>query len=175
MATLAFLPVQRLSMSPRTAGGAWGAVAVTIWGVYLALARAHVVQGTTPSDLAFVRYTVAGLLMLPWLLCQSPGTMADIGWRRAGVLTWLAGPLFILVGASGFLFAPLSHGAVVQPAAVTVAGLALGALVLSDRITRNRAAGAAVILAALLWLRDPARWSAVSPHLVGTCCSFSPG
>lgn len=142
-------------LSPAIKGTAWGIAAVTIWGVYLAFARANVSAGVLPADLAFVRYTVAGAIMLPWLLRHSPLTLAGMGWRSGVVLTLLAGPLFILAGSSGFLFAPLSHGAVVQPAAITVVGLALGALVLGDRLTRMRVLGAAVILAGLAFIAGP--------------------
>lgn len=142
-------------LSPAVHGAAWGVAAVTIWGVYLAFARADVSAGVLPTDLAFVRYTIAGIIMLPWLVQHSPGTLAGMGWRKGLVLSLLAGPLFILAGASGFLFAPLSHGAVVQPAAITVAGLALGALLLGDRLTRMRIAGAIVILAGLALVAGP--------------------
>jgi drug/metabolite transporter (DMT)-like permease len=81
--------------------------------------------------------------------------MAGVGWRRAGMLTLLAGPLFILAGASGFHFAPLAHGATVQPAAITIAGLTLGALVLGDPLTRARIAGGAVIVAGLALVAGP--------------------
>lgn len=155
--TAAVLPQARSgpTLSPAMQGTAWGLAAVTIWGVYLAFARANVSAGVQPADLAFVRYTVAGLIMLPWLLRHSPATLAGMGWRRGVVLSLLAGPLFILAGASGFLFAPLSHGAVVQPAAITVAGLALGALMLGDRLTRMRLIGAGVILIGLALVAGP--------------------
>ena len=136
-------------------GALWGALAVTIWGVYLAVARANVSGGILPADVAFVRYTVAGLLMLPWLLRHSPSTMAGLGWSKALMLTALAGPLFILVSASGFQFAPLAHGAVVQPAAITVAGLLLGAVLLRDSLTQTRVIGAGVILAGLAFIAGP--------------------
>jgi drug/metabolite transporter (DMT)-like permease len=136
-------------------GAIWGGVAVSIWGVYLAVARANVSGGILPADVAFVRYAVAGLLMLPWLLRHSPSTMAGLGWGKALVLTALAGPLFILVSASGFQFAPLAHGAVVQPAAITVAGLALGAVLLRDQLTQTRVIGAGVILAGLAFIAGP--------------------
>jgi drug/metabolite transporter (DMT)-like permease len=72
-----------------------------------------------------------------------------------------------LAGASGFLFAPLSHGAVVQPAAITVAGLAFGALVLGDRLTRTRVAGAGVIVAGLALVAGPAAIDGGLRALVG--------
>ena len=168
MATLALPPAASVpKLSPVMQGIAWGVVAVTIWGVYIAFARASVGAGVLPTDIAFVRYSVAGAIMLPWLLRHSPRTLAGIGWRRGVVLGLLAGPLFILAGATGFRFAPLSHGAVVQPAAITIAGLALGALVLRDRLTRPRVIGAAVILAGLALVAGPGALHGGVQSLVG--------
>ncbi len=129
------MPTFRLSLSAPVHGVAWRPLAVTIWGVYLAFAQAGVNAGVQPVDLAFVRFATAGAIMLPWLLRRSPGTLGGVGWRRAAVL---ARPVFILVGASGFLFAPLSHGAIMQPAGLTMGGLVLGALVLRDRGSHGR-------------------------------------
>lgn len=149
------LPYPRLVPPLHVQGVLWGLTAVTIWGIYLAFAKAGVNAGIPPADLAFVRYATAGAILLPWLLRHSPRTLAGVGWGKAAVLTLLAGLLFILVGASGFLFAPLSHGAVVQPVALTIGGLALGALVLRDRLTPNRVIGGAVILAGLALVAGP--------------------
>lgn len=136
-------------------GAAWGVVAVAIWGIYLAVARTNVSVGIAPADLAFVRFAVAGPIMLPWMLSHPPNGATGMGWGRAAILAILAGPLFILIGASGFHFAPLSHGAVVQPAAVTVATLGLSALLLGHSLTRRRVAGAGVILAGLVLVAGP--------------------
>ena len=156
-------------------GALWGAIAVTIWGVYLAVARANVSGGILPADVAFVRYTVAGLLMLPWLLRHSPSTMAGLGWSKALMLTALAGPLFILVSASGFQFAPLAHGAVVQPAAITVAGLLLGAVLLRDSLTQTRVIGAGVILAGLAFIAGPSALIGGLSSLAGDALFASAG
>lgn len=168
MSTVALSSACRVpAISPTTQGFAWGVTAVTIWGVYIAFARASVGAGVQPTDIAFVRYVTAGAIMLPWLLRHKPATLADIGWRHGVVLSLLAGPLFILAGASGFHFAPLSHGAVVQPAAITIAGLALGALVLRDRLTTPRAIGAGVILFGLALVAGPSAVGGGLRSLVG--------
>jgi drug/metabolite transporter (DMT)-like permease len=168
MAALASAPLAPAAvLSPTARGVLWGLTAVAIWGVYLAFARQSVSNGLAPADLAFVRFLVAGALLLPWLLRRSPATLAGVGWRRGAALALLAGPLFILVGASGFIWAPLSHGAVVQPAALTVAGLALGALVLGDRLTRPRLVGAAVILAGLPLVAGPEALGGGGRALIG--------
>jgi drug/metabolite transporter (DMT)-like permease len=142
-------------LPPALRGTLWGLVAVAIWGLYLAAARAGVTAGIAPADLAFLRYATAGLILLPWLLRHAPRGAAGIGWRRAAALTLLAGPLFILLGTTGFRFAPLAHGAVVQPAALTLGGVLLGAWVLGDRLTPMRLLGSAVILAGLAGIAGP--------------------
>lgn len=145
----------RPRLSPALQGMVWGAVAVAIWGVYLAFSRLSIRTGVAPADLAFVRYVTAGLIMLPWLLRHRPAGLAGIGWGRALGLSLVAGPLFILVGASGFHFAPLAHGAVVQPAAVTIGGLVLGAWLLRLYPSRAGVIGAAVIVAGLALVAGP--------------------
>ena len=148
-------PAARRAPDPVRSGLAWGGAAVAIWGVYLAVARAGVAHGAAPSDLAFLRYAVAGVATLPWFARFAPAQIRRLGWARIATLAVLAGPPFVLASAGGFRLAPLSHGAVVQPGAITVAGLALGALLLGDRVTRGRLAGAGVILAGLAVVAGP--------------------
>lgn len=140
---------------PISVGFALGLLAALIWGGYLALARAGVAAGLAASDIAFIRYTVAGLVMMPWLLAHQPATLAGVGWRRGLMLATLVGPLFILIGVGGYSYAPLAHGAVLQPAALTLAGMGLAALVLGDRLTRARLAGALVIVLGLAVIAGP--------------------
>lgn len=78
-------------------GFALGLSATVIWGGYLAMARAGIAAGLVASDIAFIRYGVAGLVMMPWLLRHRPATLAGVGWRRGAVLALLVGPLFILI------------------------------------------------------------------------------
>ena len=162
-------------LPPALRGTLWGLAAVAVWGLYLASARAGVTAGIAPVDLAFLRYGTAGLVLLPWLLHHAPHRAGGIGWRRAAVLTLLAGPLFVLLGTTGFRFAPLAHGAVVQPAALTLGGVLLGAWVLKDRLTLMRVAGAAVILAGLAAIAGPGLLRGGPSTLVGDAFFASAG
>lgn len=166
---------RRFTLSPSVQGTLWGLSAVSIWGIYLAVARANVGAGILPVDIAFVRYATAGLVMLPWLLRHWYATRADVGLGKAAVLTALAGPLFILVGASGFAFAPLSHGSVIQPAAITIGGLLFGAVLLGDAITRRRLVGTAIILSGLLFVAGPAAFEGGRQQIVGDMLFASAG
>jgi drug/metabolite transporter (DMT)-like permease len=140
---------------PLARGALLGGTAALIWGLYLALARQGVTQGLAPADIAVFRYVTAGLVMAPWLVKAGALDLAGIGWRRGLVLATLAGPLFILLGVGGYLFAPLAHGAVVQPAVVTLATMLLAALVLGDRPDRARATGAAIVVGGVVLVAGP--------------------
>jgi drug/metabolite transporter (DMT)-like permease len=147
--------IRRVLLAPETRGMALGAVAVIIWGAYLAFARAGVSSGLTGFDFTAIRYGTAGLIMLPWLLRHQPETMGGIGWSRAFWLMLLAGPLFIWLGVGGYAFAPLAHGAVVQPASVMIGTTVLAALVLKDRPDRARLTGLAFIASGLAVIAGP--------------------
>lgn len=148
-------PLAMLFARPEVQGLALGLLAASIWGGYLAMARAGVSAGLHATDIAAIRYGVAGLIMLPWLVTHRVTTMQDIGMIRACVLVLLVGPLFILIGVGGYEFAPLAHGAVVQPAALTIGSIGLAYLVLGERPTRHRIIGIAVILAGLAVVAGP--------------------
>jgi len=136
-------------------GVVYGLLAATIWGAYLAMAKSGLGHGLHASDIAAVRYGTAGLVMLPWMARHGVGRLREIGTLRALALTILVGPLFILIGVGGYGFAPLAHGAVVQPAALTLGAIGLAALLLGERPTPARIAGIGVILAGLVVIAGP--------------------
>jgi drug/metabolite transporter (DMT)-like permease len=142
------------ALSPEARGMMLGAAAATIWGLYLALARQGVSTGLTPVDIAAFRYVTAGLVMLPWLVVAWPEVRA-VGLWRSLALAALAGPPFILLGVGGYQFAPLAHGAVVQPATVTVLGMILATLVLGEALTRARILGTTIIVAGIAVIAGP--------------------
>lgn len=144
-----------LGMSTKTLGIVLGMTAAAIWGAYLVLARSGVNAGLTASDIAFFRYGTAGLIMLPWLLMHRPATVAGVGRGRAAVLAALAGPLFVFASVGGYMFAPLAHGAILQPSGLTIGALVLAALVLKDRPGPGRIMGVAVILGGLVVIAGP--------------------
>jgi drug/metabolite transporter (DMT)-like permease len=154
---------------PRTASREWrgyafGATAALIWGLYLALARQGISSGLTPIDIAVFRYVTAGVVMLPYAVLHW-SSLRTIGFWRGLVLTALAGPPFILFAVGGYQFAPLAHGAVIQPAMVTVLSMLLAMIVLGERLGLGRIAGVAVILSGVALIAGPGLFSgsALSP------------
>lgn len=154
-------------LSPETLGMALGIAAALIWGSYLAMARAGITSGLAAPDIAFIRYSIAGVIMLPWLLTHQPASLAGVGWRRGAVLALLAGPLFVLIGAGGYRFAPLAHGAVIQPAALTCGAMITAAIVFHERLTLARMVGLAVILVGLVVIAGPGLFQGTAVTPVG--------
>lgn len=135
--------------SPTATGIAAGIAAAVIWATYLAFAKSGTSDGLMPQDFVLLRFGTAAAIMLPWLLRNDPIGLAGIGWRRAIVLTLLAGPPFILLGTAGYVFAPLAHGAVIQPSTITLASMFAAAFLLKERLTRDKLIGVGLIIAGL--------------------------
>ena len=123
-------------------GGSLGLSAVIMWGAYLAFARAGTKAGLQPQDFIFLRFGVAGVVMLPWLVGNGVGGLARVGWGRGMVLALFAGPAFVGFGTAGYVFAPLAHGAVLLPTSVTLGVMGAAFLVFGERPTRWRDRGA---------------------------------
>jgi drug/metabolite transporter (DMT)-like permease len=62
----------------------------------------------------------------------------------------LGGPGLSILSHAGFIFAPLGHGAVIQPSTATLGGLLLATLILREPLSRTRALGALTIVAGLV-------------------------
>lgn len=148
-------PLPSLLDRPELKGVGLGLLAAAIWGSYLAMARVGVSAGLHASDIAALRYGIAAVIMLPWLMRHGLLTMAGVGLMRGAALALFAGPLFIIVGVSGYAFAPLAHGAVLQPAGMTLGSIGLAILVLGERPTLARTVGVAAILAGLAVIAGP--------------------
>ena len=136
--------------SPVVQGLAWGLLAAAIWASYSVLARLGVKAGLSPGDLTLLRFAPGALLMAPLLWRWGWRDLAGIGWRRGLLLTLLAGPGFSLLFMTGFTLAPLAHGAVIAPACQMLAGVGLSAWLAQQRLTRETALGAAVVVLGLL-------------------------
>ena len=140
---------QSPALSPALTGIAAGIFAALIWATYLVFAKSGTGVGLMPQDFVLLRFGTAAAIMLPWLLRNDPRTLAGIGWRRAIILTVLAGPPFILLGTGGYVFAPLAHGAVIQPSTITLVSMFAAAFLLKERLTADKLIGVALIIAGL--------------------------
>ncbi len=144
--------------APEWLGVIYGASAAIIWGSQLVMSRAGATMGMDGFDVAALRGGVAGMAMLPWLLSRrrygsGPGLTP---WRHALGLALAAGPLFMILSMAGFHYAPLPHGAVLQPSAMVLTSMFLSALLLGEALRPRRLIGAVVIIFGLAMIAGPA-------------------
>lgn len=139
------------------------AVAVLIWASYPVATRAAL-TGTcpfTPAELVTLRFSVAALLLIPYLLMHG---------RRVDRSTWQRGvPLALFHGAGmaalaiyGMQLAPANHAAALGPGASPAWVALLGFLVFAQRPSRRAVTGAALCVTGVLVLTF---WSASAKSL----------
>ena len=94
----------------------YGVLAAMIWGGQPVVSKLGYRATMTADDLTFLRYVVSGTLMLPFVMKRGIWNACGLGWRRAGILMLIAGPVYSLVLIGGLTWAPASHGALIYPA-----------------------------------------------------------
>lgn len=128
----------------------YGALAAFGWAAGLVAARHGVQAGLTPADLVFYRFSLFGLILLPYVFRGGVGAPGGLRWSQALALTLTGGLITAYCSNSGFLFVPLGHGAVIQPSSASLAGLVLTAIFLGERLPLTRVVGAFGIVAGLI-------------------------
>jgi drug/metabolite transporter (DMT)-like permease len=114
-------------------GFLYGLAVALIWGAQPVVATFGYRAGLTAFDLTMLRFGASGLLMLPFVLKRGLWDACGVGWKRAIVLTLLAGPTYNLVLIGGLHWAPASHSSLIFPACTPVFTALLARLVLKDR------------------------------------------
>lgn len=148
------LPARTFGIPTHVLGIAVGLLAASIGALYTVFARWGLAQGMGVWDLTFLRFAVAGVLMLPVLFVAYRQDAAGLiaRWRLWLLVSVLAGPLFGLLMFGALQFAPPAHAAVFPFAAMSVMGMLLSAYLLGDRITARKLAGLGAVLFGLAWL-----------------------
>jgi drug/metabolite transporter (DMT)-like permease len=127
-----------------------GAGAALCWALGFVAARHGIDVGVSPLILALHRYVWTGLALLPLAAQSGFGDIRRLGWRRAILLTLFGGLPQAILSYAGYLFVPLGHGGIIQPACASLGGLLLAWLVLHEPLPGRRIAGALAIVFGLL-------------------------
>ncbi|PZO02726.1 MAG: hypothetical protein DCF30_04580 [Hyphomicrobiales bacterium] len=124
-----------------------GLLTSLIWGVQAVVSRQSVADGLSAADVTILRFAVASLLLLPLALRRMrPFPVGRLGWRRALILTALAGAPYALVLVGGATFAPALHASVIVPGLIPVMTVALAFAVMGERPGQWRMLGLALVL-----------------------------
>lgn len=126
------MPYPLIRWTPRLAIVAMLAT-IVVFGTNFAVSRYGIQHGLSAYDIVFLRFGVAGPLLLPLFVQRGVRDCAGIGWAHGLALALTGGALvtiFVSVGAS---LAPAAHGAALGPGTVTIVGVVY-ATILAGRL-----------------------------------------
>ena len=133
-------------------GALCGLAAVSIWAGGIVIVGLGLRTSLTPWDIAAVRFAVAGLLLMPYVL--SRGIARErLGWLGLAAIV-LGGGAPVLLCNAGLLFAPAAHAGALYPGVMPAMTAVLAAIVLNEAFTARKGLGFALILAgvaAIVW------------------------
>lgn len=121
-----------------------GLLAALIWAGFPVATRFGVTQsGLDSFDVVFLRYAVAGVVMLPVLVRQGFGGLGPVPvvLMVAGV-----GAPYILIVAAGLSSAPVGTFAVLSPGSVVVYAAILGRVLVGERLSPRQSAGLLAVI-----------------------------
>jgi len=126
-------------------GALYGLVAVCIWAGFIVVSRLGVTTSLTPWDVAAIRFSVGGSLLMPYLLRR--GLAFDrLGWTGlAAIIMGCGAPMVLLVNV-GLLFAPAAHGGALFPGVMPLMVAILAAAMLKEAFTPPKTVGLALIV-----------------------------
>ena len=125
-------------------GAAYGLAAVGIWSGWIVVARLGLRTSLTPWDIAALRFSVAGLLLLPYVLSKGLA-LERLGWIGLVAIV-LGGGAPVLLANAGLLFAPAAHAGALFPGVMPLAVAILAAAILHEPFTDAKKIGFVLIL-----------------------------
>ena len=136
-------------------GALYGLAAVSIWSGWIVVARLGLRTSLTPWDIAALRFGVAGLLLLPYLLSNGL-VLKRLGWIGLAAIV-LGGGAPVLLANAGLQFAPAAHAGALFPGVMPLAVAILAAFVLREAFSGVKRIGFVLILLGVLGIA----WEAV--------------
>ena len=138
-------PVAPATLGQVLEGALWGTGAAAIWSGWWAMTRLGVTSELAGTDLAALRFGVAGLVLLPVLLRRRARVMA-VSPTLLAIMAVGAGAPYALVAGIGLKLASAGNGGALTLGLLPMFTTVLAAVTLGERIGRNRALGLAVIV-----------------------------
>ncbi len=125
-------------------GALCGLAAVSIWSGWIVVARLGLQSSLTPWDIAALRFGVAGLLLLPYVLRKGLA-LERLGWTGLAAIV-LGGGAPVLLANAGLMLAPAAHAGALFPGVMPLMVAVLAAVLLREEFTAAKWIGFALIL-----------------------------
>lgn len=130
-------------------GAAYGLAAVSLWAAWIVAVRLGIRTSLAPWDITAIRFGVAGVLLLPYLLMK--GLAIDrLGWTGVVAIFLGGGAPMVLVSYGGLLFAPAAHAASLFTALIPLYVAIVATVVLGECFTVAKRIGLILIVTGVL-------------------------
>ncbi len=126
-------------------GVLYGLAAVCIWAAFIVVSRLGVRTSLTPWDVAAIRFGVAGLILLPYIVRKGLA-LERLGWIGVGAIAIGCGAPMVLLVNAGLLFAPAAHGGALFPGVMPLMVAVLAAAILKEAFKVEKKAGLILIV-----------------------------
>lgn len=141
--------LSRPTTSEYIRGSLYGLAAVSMWAAWVVAVRLGIRTSLKPWDITAIRFGVAGLILLPYLLKK--GLAIDrLGWVGLAAIVLGGGAPMVLLSYGGLLFAPAAHAASLYTALIPVYVAILAAAVLGEAFTVAKWIGLVLIVTGVL-------------------------
>lgn len=140
---------QSRTTSEYVRGALYGVAAVSIWAGFIVVARLGIRTSLTPWDIAAIRFTVSGSLLLPYVIRKGLA-LERLGWTGLAAVVAGCGAPMVLLANSGLLFAPAAHAGALFPGITPLMVAILAAVILREPFPWQKRIGCALILAGAL-------------------------
>jgi EamA-like transporter family len=152
-------------------GALYGLAAVSIWSGWIVVSRLGLRTSLTPWDIAALRFGVAGILLLPYVLVQGLALERLGGVGLAAIVFGGAAP--VLLANSGLLFASAAHAGALFPGVMPLMVALLAAAFLQETFTTAKKFGFTLILPVFLGSPGVRMEASVHLRMLATCCSLA--
>ncbi len=148
------------------AGCLWALLAVAVWSGWMVVTRVAVTADLAPEDLAALRFSSAGLLLLPVVLRR--GFALDrLGWGGLALVAGTAGVPYVLLASHGLGLARAAEAGVLIPGTIPLFVGILSIVFLRERLGVIGSLGLGCILGGVAILTLPALLAAAGTQLLG--------
>jgi len=117
---------------------------IFIWSFWLIVSRLGAVSALTIYDLSAMRYGFSAVVSLPFILYFKPWKTLSL--FRILSLSFLLGPVYILIVFSGFTYAPAAHGGIFMNGLLPIFTVMIGLIFFATKFEQKKLNGALVIL-----------------------------
>lgn len=127
---------------------AFGTFTAFLWAMWPVVSRYSILQSLSSNDVAVLRFWVAGLILLPYLIKKGWGGLTVI---QVLFLAATSGMLYVYLALSGLNYAPSGHAGMIIPSCTMVFAFLGSWFILGDKPKSGRVVGVIIIIVAIIF------------------------